>query len=389
MSRPRRVLIVVHSYYVRDTRPRRLGAALAAAGWEVDVICARDAGEARRQRVGGVNLTRLPARRRRGSKLRYVLEYVWFTLMALLAVTAAHLRRRYRTVYVVGVPNFLVFAALVPRLLGARVLLDMRDPLPEFFQAKYSMPAEHGLMRLLLAEERVSARFASHVVTVHPSMARLYERSVPASKISIVQNAPDPRLFDLPPSAAARDPADRTMLYTGTIAAHYGVDVAVRALARLHDQVPGLRLRIVSKNVGGELPALQRLVEQLGVADLVAFDEPVPLERIPDIVATAWLGVQPGRDDPLMRYSLSAKILEWCRLGLPVAAGETAPLLEAFPGDELLFHAPGDLDALCACILEAHSDPRSLATRAERAHTAASRVDYRREMDALLEVVEG
>ena len=41
----RRALVVTHSYYVRDTRPRRAATALAEAGWDVEVLCARDEGE--------------------------------------------------------------------------------------------------------------------------------------------------------------------------------------------------------------------------------------------------------------------------------------------------------------------------------------------------------
>ena len=388
MARARRILIVVHSYYVRDTRPRRIGTALAANGWEVDVVCARDGGEAPREEVDGVHIRRLPARRRRGSRFRYVFEYMSFTLLALAYVTAKHLRRRYDVVYVIGIPNFLVFAGLAPRLLGARVLLDMRDPLPEFFQSKYAFADDHPVTRLLRLEERLSSRFASSVVTVHDSMATLFERSVPRERIAVVANAPDPRLFDLPPASVQRDPEDRTMLYTGTLGAHYGIDLAIRALGRLAPEMPRLRLRIVAKNLGDFLPVLRGIARAERVEDRVVFNDPVPLDQVPAIVASAWAGVQPGRDDPLMRYSLSAKILEWARLGLPVIVGETAPLRELF-GDEVLFHPAGDLEALCERIREAHADPEGLRARAARARATAGRLSYDEQVNALLAVLEG
>src|SRR5438093_7540650 len=148
----KRALFVVHSYYLRDTRPRRLATALADAGWEVDVVCAREAGERPFETVHGVRIYRLPARRRRGSRWRYMFEYVTFALMALVAVTALWSRRRHRTVHVIGIPNFIVFSAIAPKRAGARVLLDMRDPLPEFFRAKYGLSEHHPLVRALLAE---------------------------------------------------------------------------------------------------------------------------------------------------------------------------------------------------------------------------------------------
>ncbi len=385
-ARRRRALVLVHSYYLRDTRPRRHATALADAGWNVDVICARESGEPWKQESGGVSIHRLPAQRKRGSKGRYLYEYFSFTAMALFAVTLRFLRKRHDVVYVLGVPNFLVFAAIVPRLMGARVFLDMRDPFPEFFEAKYGYGPRHPIVRGLRFEEKLSARFASRVITVHDSMAELYTRTgVPRELIGVVMNAPDPRLFAIA-SFQGRDPGDRTMLYTGTVAHWYGVDLGVRAVARLRDDIPGLRLRIVGD--GQLIPALRALVAAEGIHDRVIFDAPVPLDRVPDIVAAAWVGIQPNRDDPLMRYSLSTKVLEWCRLGLPVVCGKTRPLVDAFGPEELMFHEPGDLDGLCARLVEAHLSPDALAARAGRAKTASQQFNYANEISKLLELVE-
>jgi glycosyltransferase involved in cell wall biosynthesis len=376
--------VLVHSYYVRDTRPRRHATALADAGWDVDVVCARERGESRRERRGRVRIVRLPAERRRGSKARYIFEYLSFTVLASLAVTWRSIVRKPDVVYVLGVPNFLVFAALVPRMLGAKVVLDMRDPMPEFFQSKYGVAPRGLFFRMLLWEEKLSARFATTVLTVHPSMADLYSRTgVPRENIAVVFNAPDPRMF-ASEAAADRDPSDRTMLYAGNVATWYGVDVAVRALGALKDEIPRLRLRIVGD--GAQVPALRELAQSCGVGDRVAFERPVPLEVIPSIVRTAWVGVQPNRDDPLMRYSLSTKVLEWCRLQLPVICGETEPLVQLFAPDEVLFHAPGDLDGMIECIRRAHQDPEALAARAARARERVEGMRFEDEMTRLLDV---
>ena len=90
------------------------------------MVCGRDEGEARAQTVNGVRIHRLPARRRRGGKGRYAFEYISFTLMALAKVTGLWLRRRHRAIYVLGIPNFLVFSALVPRLGGSLGAFDLK-----------------------------------------------------------------------------------------------------------------------------------------------------------------------------------------------------------------------------------------------------------------------
>lgn len=34
-------------------------------------------------------------------------------------------------------PDFLVFTAVVPKLLGTKVILDMHDPMPELYMSKF------------------------------------------------------------------------------------------------------------------------------------------------------------------------------------------------------------------------------------------------------------
>ncbi len=387
MGHHRKILIVSHSYFMRDTRPRRHARAFVDAGWDVDVLCARDDGEPRRESVAGVNVRRLPARRRRGSKVRYAFEYASFGAMALGAVTAMHLKRRYDIVYVFGIPNLIVRAAMAPHLAGARIILDMRDPLPEFFQSRYGFADDHRAVRALLMEERLSCRYATHVLTVIDAMRDLFLRSVPPDKITVVRNAPDPRLFSHSGNLPARDPDDRTILYAGTVAERYGVDLILEAVARLEGDIPGLRARIVGD--GDLVPRLREIARARGIEDRVSLDGPVPLDAMPGIIATAWLGAQPHRADPLMRYSFSTKLLEWGALGLPVVCSATESVVREFSAREMMFVQPGDLDTLCERIREAHRDPAGLARRIDLGRAAAGRFDWNVERERLLEAVAG
>lgn len=384
----RRALFVTHSYYLRDTRPRRLATALADAGWEVEVLCARDDGEPRHERIGAVSIRRLPAKRRRGSKLRYIFEYASFGAMAWTAMATQYPRRRYDLVWVLSIPNILVRAAAVPRLAHARVVLDVRDPMPEFFMSKYGLPREDRVVRALLIEEKMACRYASHVVTVHDAMKTLLLRTgVGEDKISVVMNAPDPRVFGGPSPASTRDPDDRTILYTGTVAGRFGIDVLVRAVAALKDEIPRLRLRVIGD--GDAVPELRNLARHLGVADRVTFDGPVPLDRIPGIVRSAWVGATAHPNDPFMRYSLSTKALEWCAIGLPVICSRTDALDRALRDDEVTFIRPGNLDDLIGALRRADADPEALAAKAASARESVKRFDWAREKGRLLTIAAG
>ncbi|HEB53494.1 MAG TPA: glycosyltransferase WbuB, partial [bacterium] len=119
--RPLRVCMVVHAYYEGDARVRRYAESLAARGNEVDVLALRAPGKPAEERLRAVQVHRLPLSRRRGGTLRYLFEYLWFTLLCGLVL--ARRCRRYDVVHVHNMPDFLVFAALLPRLFGRAVLL--------------------------------------------------------------------------------------------------------------------------------------------------------------------------------------------------------------------------------------------------------------------------
>ena len=48
-----------------------------------------------------------------------------------------HLRRRYDVVQAHTIPDTVVFASIVPKLFGARVMLDLHECMPEFFSTKF------------------------------------------------------------------------------------------------------------------------------------------------------------------------------------------------------------------------------------------------------------
>jgi hypothetical protein len=118
--RPR--VCIVRQSDLYEIPVRREAQALAKAGFDVEVICMENPERPRRSVIGGVAVTGLPAALRRSGRLRYMIEYIWFTVLVAGVLAARHLRRRYAVVQVNTMLDFLVFSAVVPKLLGARVV---------------------------------------------------------------------------------------------------------------------------------------------------------------------------------------------------------------------------------------------------------------------------
>lgn len=166
---------VIRCHYYRDTRVQREVDALVGSGFDVEVICLRAEGEPRRERREGVTIHRLPLEHSVGAgAARLLAEYVAFFILAALVVSARHLRRRFEIVQVNSVPDVLVFVALVPRLTGARVLLDLQEPMPEFLATRFGVGTSNPGVRLVAALEQLSIRFAHAAITVTEPMRRAF-----------------------------------------------------------------------------------------------------------------------------------------------------------------------------------------------------------------------
>src|SRR5262245_61558169 len=162
-----RIATITFDWYPFDVCVRRLAEAAADGGYEVDLICLRQRHEKAFEVFHGVRVYRMPLDRGFGQSLpRTILRWCWFLLLAGVTLTRLHLVHRYDVVHVHNMPDFLVFAALIPRLLGAKVILEVQDVSPELMAAKARGYKRAVLKRLAAWQESISARFAHSVLTV-------------------------------------------------------------------------------------------------------------------------------------------------------------------------------------------------------------------------------
>src|SRR5213593_723692 len=192
-----RICVIRQWNFPNDPRLGREVGALARAGYDVDVICVKWPDQPLFERSGRLAVFRVPISRRRGGRVRYVVEFATFMVAATLLVALLAPFRRYAVVQVNSIPDSLVFVSLVPRLLGARVLLDLHECMPEFFALKYKLPAQHTLVRALGLCEQVSIRFADAAITCTEQMReRFAERGARKEKIGVILNSFDDQRFD-------------------------------------------------------------------------------------------------------------------------------------------------------------------------------------------------
>jgi glycosyltransferase involved in cell wall biosynthesis len=337
LGRTQRTLcMVVHGPYPLDPRVVREARVALRQGYEVDIVATRQPGEPAEEYVEGVRVIRLPvAHTMGGGAGRIISEYAAFSLLACVRLARLALKRRYAIVHVHNPPDFLVAAALIPRLLGCRVIFDIHDLSPDMFNMRFDGRRGADVAdRLLKGLERWATRIADGVITVHDAYAReLVKRGVPPEKLIIVMNSVDEEF--LPAAVRASDEGFR-VVYHGTVTPHYGLELVVEAVARLSSRVPGIRLDVYG--AGDAVAAARHRASALGIPDRVRFTGRfLPHAEVLERVRSANVGVIPNLPIELNRFALSSKLFEYVALGVPVVSADLPTIREHFADDEVRF----------------------------------------------------
>lgn len=351
------VCVVRQYFYPLDVRVRRDVDALLGRGHRVVVVCERQPGEQRHERAGDLTVWRLPMSHERGGSALYLWRYCAFLLLSTALVAALHLRRRFDLVQVHSLPDTLVFAGIIPRLLGARLLLDLHEVMPEFFATKFGKPLTHPLVRVVIRAEQLSIRMAHHAMTCTEDMkAAFISRGADPDKITVVLNSADEAIFDATRFPSTPDPDRFTLICHGSIEERYGLDLVVEAVGRLQESIPEIRFDIYGQGeYSGEL---RRLIAARGLEQVVTLSEGfVPLDMLLGALSRAHLGVIAMRQDAFRDLTHCHKMYEYLALGIPVVTSRTRSVGSYFSDTAMQFFRPGDANDLVRAIRELYEDP--------------------------------
>ncbi|MGH2911159.1 MAG: glycosyltransferase family 4 protein [Solirubrobacteraceae bacterium] len=382
-----RVAMIHLSDFRLDSRIQRQARALAERGDEVDLLCIGER-EVLRVGEGTIRTHPLAATKPQGGGRAYVRGYGEFLLRALWCLTMLDRARRYDLIEAHNMPDILTAAALGPRLRGTPVILNVHDTFPELFATKFGWPDDHAIVTLLKREERISAAFATRVITVTDGARRRLEgRGVGVGRTVVVMNSPDERVFGpprVPVSLPEKGPL--RVLYHGGLAPRFGVETLIRAFERLRVSAPRVQLRVCGS--GEDRDRLAALAAQIDPQRIDIAAEPTPFAQIPAELEAAHIGVVPTLHDGFTELLLPVKLLEYAHMGLPIASSRLPGIAGYFSERELCEFEPGDADDLARAIESIVADPVSACDRAARATERLQGIAWKEQRERYLGLVD-
>ncbi len=384
-----RVCLVRQSIYPFDLLARREAETLSQAGLETHVICLEklDVQDRRQleETINGVHVHRLPLKKKRTGISSYVFDYLSFALLAAVRLTVMHLRQPFDVVQVNTMPDFLAFATILPKILGAKVVCMMYEPTPELWEDRYkSRPP-----RFLSMVEQLVLAYVDRSFTVTQQLKNAYvERGADPGKIQVVLNVPDASFLEVAGDQGVQPP-DReefVLICHGTIEERYGHDTILEAVALVRSQIPRLRVRILGR--GNYLDEFLAKRKALALEDCVDFLGYVPLEQMVQELRAADVGIVAQKSSPYSNLVHTGKMYEYIALGKPVLASRLKAVEAYFGDDAVAYFESGDAQSLANGILDLYRHPEKRRALAGNARVLYDRYCWEKQKETYLSTYE-
>jgi glycosyltransferase involved in cell wall biosynthesis len=387
--RPRVLMLVENISYTHDTRVRVLAGSLWRAGYDVSVVCPRLPGDPRRAVIDGVAVRFFRYRDLGGfGFLGHVLEYAYSGARLGGIALWRTIRGQVDVVHLCVPPHVFFPIGLAVRRLGARLVVDQHDLMPELFAVRYGSN-QRLMLSALRRAERAALRGADHVLVTNRLAARiaLSRAGVPPARVSIVLTCPEVSARVREHSAAGATPI--TVGYVGNMQRQDGVSLLIEAAHAVRYVLGRRDVRFVCIGDGADLGRLHALAERLGLAEIVEFTGRLSHEEAIRRLATCDICVQPDPRNVFSETCTMLKTLEYMALGKPVVAFDL-PATMAACGDAALYATGNASDQLARLIDRLASDPglRKRLGRAGR-RRIDDRLGWRHAEPVLLRVYRG
>jgi glycosyltransferase involved in cell wall biosynthesis len=381
------VLVVVENLPLGiDHRVRKQVDALLGQGYQVSVVTQRDPSNAGYRRLPGMTVLEYPPPSEPRGKLGYLGEYGKSLACATVLCLVARLRRRVDVVQFCQPPDIYFVLGWVLRGLGARVVVDQRDLMPELFAARYGQPGR-ALAAVLRWLERRTQRTAHHTLCTNESFrSRVIGAGATAERTTIVGNGPVlSRVSAAGGDAALRGQHRFLCCWVGKMGRQDRVDLLLTGIEHIVRDLGRTDCGFAIIGDGECFAEARDQAAGLGLGAWVDLTGWLPEERVFGYLASADLGL----DTSLQGEISPVKILEYMAFGLPFVAFDVLETRAMGRGASALV-PPGDVAGYARQVVTLLDDA---GRRSELGGTGRDRVraglSWEHQAAAYLDVMRG
>ena len=206
----------------------------------------------------------------------------------------------------------------IGRLLGLPVVLDMAENYPAMIKDLWDRQGFSILNflvrnpRVIRFIERASVRWCDHILAVvEESRDRLISLGVNPARVSLVINTPtSARWVESPRDGGvgvSRGPQSLILVYLGLLEWARGIETAIRAIQRVHERLPGVKLVIVGS--GRHESDFRLLVDQLRLQDSVQFLGWLDYSKAIEVIRESDVGLVPHHATESWNTTIPNKLL--------------------------------------------------------------------------------
>jgi len=368
----KQVLMIAYTGYTYDPRVRKEAETLAGdSEYKVTFLVPKENDQKNTYELEGVIVEELGMSQYSGeNKASYLISYFHFLDLAFLNCTRKFFKGEVDIVHVHNMPDILVFAGIIPRIFGKKLILDVHDSMPETYSGKYETKGISFIYWALYFQEKISCALAQKIICVnHTQRDTLVERGIPLEKITVIFNVPDHNRFSINSGIKSKTEKNSfKLVYHGTIEKRTGLDLFIRVVANLADKIPDLQFHIIGRSRGEYARSLSELSENLNIADRVFCNfDGVPLDQIPEVLIQMDCGVIPNRINKATELQLPVKMLEYICLGMPVIASRLRTIEYYFDDDMVSYFEPENIDSMADTVLVMYRDEKRRKKQTKKA----------------------
>jgi len=349
-----KICMLAYTFYSYDPRVLREAEALKDRGDQVDFICLNDfeKGNEKEENVNGVNVYKINIKKYQGSNsIFYILSYFNFFIKSFFKLTFLYIRRKYDVIHIHTMPDFLVFAALIPKIFGAKIILDVHDLMPELYISKFKFKEKHIIIKLLIFIEKASINFANKAIAVHKThLDALISHNNKIDKFITLLNVPDPKIFYKIADNMLKNKKEYIILYHGTVSKRHGIEILIKAINEIKDKIKNIRLRVIGN--GEDVKRLINIVNDFNLQDNVYFNEKfVQTKDLVEEINNSNVCIVPIIYDKFTKYMLPTKMIEAILIGKPVIVTRTNTIETYFDDGMVIYFESGNFKELAEKIL--------------------------------------